>query len=77
MDPVVFFPKITNSMCEWLNENLVVHNTSQRMIGFETLMSIQMSKQNMIYFKLKWSDDILTEEEIRILQWEQRNYINP
>lgn len=64
MEPVIFVFDLTDNMCEWLNDNHVVHNISFRQIGWHSCTSIWMSEQNMIYFKLKWDDYILTEEQL-------------
>lgn len=56
-----FVYEITDNMCEWLNDNHVVHNISVRMVGWQTCYSIWMPDKDMIYFKLKWSNDIIDE----------------
>lgn len=66
---MIFVYDITDSMCEWLNDNHVVHNVAPRIIGMQPCWSLWMSDEDMIYFKLKWSDDILDEEKIR--RWER------
>ena len=67
-DSVVFVYKITGSMCEWLNDNHVVHNISTRMVGWQTCMSLWMSGEDMIYFKLKWDEEILSEETMQKME---------
>ena len=68
MDEIVFVYILTDNMIEWLNDNQVVHNISNRKIGWHTCMSLWMSGEDMTYFKLKWSDDILSEEKIEEME---------
>lgn len=64
----VIVRQITDSMCEWLNDNHVVHNISSRMVGWQACMSLWMFDEDLIYFKLKWADEIWTEEKIQELE---------
>ncbi len=66
---VIFVYDLTDSMCEWLNDNHVVHNISSRMIGWHACMSLQMFDEDLIYFKLKWSDEIINEEKIQEMEY--------
>ncbi len=68
MDSVIFVYEITDSMCEWLNDNHVAHNVAARMVGWQPCMSLWMPDKDIIYFKLKWSDEILNEEKIQELE---------
>lgn len=68
VDSVIFVQEITDSMCEWLNDNHVVHNIAPRTIGMQSCWSIWMSDEDMIYFKLKWSNVIIDQEKIQRLE---------